>query len=250
MTSLICLTISRGVCGGASRPNQPTELVTGHRFGHGRDVRIEFGSYGIGDTQCLELTRLHELLHHRPRSKHHVDTAAEQIGHGRTGSLVGNVQHLDPGITRKQQPRKVRCGADARRTECQSFRLLFRIPDQIGNRVGRQCWADNEQVRRRRGDDDWREHLVDVERTIRIDAAGYRHQRASGCHQQGVAIRLRFHDGPSPDRPRCAGLIFHDDGLAPFVVQILRDDARQHIRAATGGKRNDHLYRVVGIVGG
>jgi hypothetical protein len=133
---------------------------------------------------------------------------------------------------------------------CQSFRLLLCIPDQIGNRVDRQCWPDNKQVRRRRGDDDWREHLVDVERTIRIDAAGYRHQRASGCHQQGVAIRLRFHDGPGPERPRCAGLIFHDDGLAPFVVQILRDDARQHIRAATGGKRNYHLYRVVGIVGG
>jgi hypothetical protein len=30
----------------------------------------------------------------------------------------------------------------------------------------------------------------------------------------------------------------------------LRDDARQDIGAAAGGKRHDHLYGVIGVIGG
>ena len=140
--------------------------------------------------------------------------------------------------------------ADARGAEGQSIRLFPGIADQIRRGLHRQGRARDQKIGRRRADHDRREDIVDVERPVAVGAGGNRHQRAGGRHQQRVAIGRRFHRGAGADRARGARLVLHHDRLTPFAVEILRDDARQHVGAAAGGERHDHLDGVVGIFGG
>ncbi len=112
----------------------------------------------------------------------------------------------------------------------------------------RQLRIGNQQIRRRRTDHDRAEIVVDVEPPIAVGIGGNRHQRAGRSHQQRVAVGCRLHHSAGADRPRRARLVLHDDRLAPGLVQIVGNDARQDVGAAAGRKRHDQPDRMIGIV--
>jgi hypothetical protein len=68
-------------------------------------------------------------------------------------------------------------------------------------------------------------------------------------HQQRVAVaRLLGHEVGRDDAGR-ARLVVDDDGDVPQHLQLLPQDARQHVGAPAGRKADDQLHRPAGQIG-
>jgi hypothetical protein len=64
--------------------------------------------------------------------------------------------------------------------------------------------------------------------------------------QQRMAVGLRLGGGIRPDIAAGAGLVLDDDRLAPFRLQLVAGNARDHVNAAAALKRDDEFDRFRG----
>ena len=85
-----------------------------------------------------------------------------------------------------------------------------------------------------------------IERQLAIKAGRGRH--AVVMDEDRVAVGLRLGDGVIADDESAAGPVLDDDGLAEFLRQLLRENARAIVGGAAGGLRDDELYGALGIL--
>ena len=68
-----------------------------------------------------------------------------------------------------------------------------------------------------------------------------------GRDERRLSVGRRLGDDGRSDRAACAGAVLHHDRLAPRLVQLLSDHAREDVGAAAGRKGHDDAYRAAGI---
>src|SRR5207247_9746269 len=101
----------------------------------------------------------------------------------------------------------------ARRCVVEPTRLGFRQRDQLGHRLGRQIWIDDEQERGRGYQTDKGEILDAVVRELAVQARVDR-MRVGITEVQRVAVGRRLGDDLGGDRSAGAGPVVDDDLLA------------------------------------
>jgi hypothetical protein len=69
----------------------------------------------------------------------------------------------------------------------------------------------------------------------------------AGADEDRVAVWLRLRDHLRPDVAVRAGLVLDEDRLPPFLVKLLRDQPRDHVRAAARAEWYDDPDRAVRI---
>ena len=67
------------------------------------------------------------------------------------------------------------------------------------------------------------------------------------AHQQVVAVGFGFRDQVGGDDAGGPGLVFHDHRLAEPFLQLLRDDAPEHVGEAAGREADDDADRPVRV---
>jgi hypothetical protein len=70
-------------------------------------------------------------------------------------------------------------------------------------------------------------------------------ERTVERHQHRVAVRRRLGDEVRGGRTPCRGPVLDDDRLPDPVLELVADDARQHVDRAAGGRGDDELDRLV-----
>src|ERR1700716_3007938 len=94
---------------------------------------------------------------------------------------------------------------------------------------------------------DGREVALEIVGELR-DHGGRDREGSDAAEQQCVAVGLRLGDGVIADDESAAGPVLDDDGLAEFLPQLLRENARTIVGGAAGGLRDDELYGALGIL--
>ena len=87
-----------------------------------------------------------------------------------------------------------------------------------------------------------REVGVRIERQLGKQGGAHR-EVARRREYERVAVRCGARAFGHSDVARGAHLVFNDDRLAPFLRELLADDARQRVGHATGGERHDDAHR-------
>ena len=68
--------------------------------------------------------------------------------------------------------------------------------------------------------------------------------RSRIADEDRIAVRLLLHVVGGADRSAATGLVFHDGGDAPCLLQVLCEIAADHVGAAAGSCRHDDPDRV------
>ena len=137
----------------AGRRHQPVaqrRLVAGQAgFRDRRQIGQEARALRAAHRQRPQQAGLGLPMGGRDRGEHHRDMAAEEIGDGRAGALVGNVGELDARHGGEQLAGQMADGADAGRAEVDLARMRLRIGDQLGDRMHRNARMHHQHGGRR-----------------------------------------------------------------------------------------------------
>ncbi|MNT25793.1 hypothetical protein D3C72_1613360 [compost metagenome] len=129
----------------------------------------------------------------------------------------------------------------------QRFRPGFGQRGQFGQGVGFQPRVGHHDVRHFGHDGDQLQVLGGLVVEGLVNAiSGVQADRAQ---QQRVAVGAGVRDELAADVAARAGAVFHDDGLAVELAQVLGQQAALDVRAAARRERDDDAQRTVGIVG-
>jgi hypothetical protein len=150
---------------------------------------------------------------------------------------------IDVGGQLEQFGRKVREPSGARGRTSDLSRARFREGNERFQTGCRQGWVHNRHIGNHREAGDRREIGDRVEPCVgeqrRTD-----HDRARVPDQQRVAVRCRFRRGCAADRPRRAGPVIRDDGLAERLREPLRERAAENVIAyGAGDQRENQAHR-------
>ena len=130
----------------------------------------------------------------------------------------------------------------------QSGGLGFGIGDQLRQRMDVERARHQDRIRLL-GDESDRLELVHVERHIGMQHRQRDEYRAAG-EEQRVAVGRGIRGGARGIQAAGAGLIDHNDFLAPDQRKLLGDKARQCVERAARRRLHDDLDRPAGIIVG
>jgi hypothetical protein len=153
------------------------------------------------------------------------------------------VQEVEAGCLSEQRAGNEGCAGKPRRREAQFARLLLGRRDQLLDVLGGIAWIDNQH--------EWdRAQPCDAGKILhRVERSGFcnesRNRVPVRCDHQRVAVGRRLGDtgGAGKARP-----VFNDYLLAPALVHLLGENARQDIGDAPGSERHDHGDALGGII--
>ena len=157
------------------------------------------------------------------------------------------MRDLDAGLHLEQLGEQVRRRAGARGAEAQRAGLVLGELDEIGRGLRRRRRIDHQHERHARVEHDRHQILHRIERQAFVDARIDRHGRR-GRHQQRVAVRRRTGDrGRADVGPRARPVLDHER-LAEPLLELRRDEARDHFHAAARTGRHHDRHRVRRII--
>jgi hypothetical protein len=152
------------------------------------------------------------------------------------------VGHLRTGLQQQQLHLKMIELAGAGRCVIVFGRIGFEELDElVEGRHRHLAGIDQQQMRLRRDDADWRQVTLDVVghlANMRDDA-----ERSDRGDQQRVAVGRRLRRGRRADEARAAGDIVQDERLAEALRERLAQQARHGIRDAACRRRHDDPHR-------
>ena len=220
-------------------PDRDLEVLeTG--FLHGRQIlqcrRCQ--ALARGDGISLDFLRLDLAARIGGLVAHQVDLAADQVGHGRSGALVGNRCHIHLERAHDQQAAQMRGRAQARVGQVDLALVGVEPGTQFGEIVRRQRGAADQRHRHVVDHADILEVIQRLERQVAI-------QRRRGGHadvvqQHRIAVSGGLGHLVGADRAARAGCVVDHDGAAPERLahgfgQIPRDP----VGRSAGGERHD-----------
>ena len=180
--------------------------------------------------------------------EHHLHPSAHQVEQRGCAAAVGNMGHVDASHALEQFRFEMGNGTAALRCDVQTAVLLLRERNQFGNRLRRQIFIDQQNVRhigdQRNGD----KILHEVVAKLRVERGGNGIDRG-WSHQQGVAVGRGMRGDFGTDvRPGARPVVDHHR-LAQPLAELLAHEPCQQVRRAGGRKRHDHLHRLFRIIG-
>jgi hypothetical protein len=113
----------------------------------------------------------------------------------------------------------------------------FGVGDELGERLHRQVLLDDDDLRDRAHDADWRE-IADWVVTDLLDERRNR-DGADAADAEGVAVGRGIGDGLRADNATGAGAVVDDDRLAQRRFDVTRGQPRDEVGVAAGGIRHD-----------
>jgi hypothetical protein len=156
-------------------------------------------------------------------------------------AAIGHELEAGPGIVLNVDAAKVRPAAGAdRRGRC-LLGVGFEPRDELFEVVCRQGFSCHDPER---GIGDFRHRLKIRQHVVRnrIDGAGS-DMACPIAEAQRIAIRRRAGASAHPDAAARAAHVFHHDGLAERLLEILSEHTRQRRRGSACRERHDHRER-------
>ena len=175
--------------------------------------------------------------------KHHIEFAADQIGDGQGGALVGDVHHKQLGLRFEQLGRQLHDGAVAAGGVVEPSGVLFGVVDPFLDGLGRRAVGHQHDAGRIAHLADRGEVLHRVVRHARVEVGANRVRAGSG-QQQGVAIGRGLGHQVRAQSAACARAVFDHQRHTHFFTQLLGQGAGKQIRGTTGRKRHDQTDRL------
>ena len=152
-------------------------------------------------------------------------------------AAIGHMHHLRAGHALEHHAGEMRRGAVALAAEAHLAGARLDVIDQFPERAHRQVLAHDHHIGHRAHQGEWNELLRLVgELLVEALVDGQRPRRAE---QQRVAVGLGLVGEIGPDVAAGAGLVLDHDRLAPSGLQLVADDAREHVVDAAAGEGHD-----------
>ena len=139
-------------------------------------------------------------------------------------------------------------GAHANRAVIELLGVFLRIIDQLEERFGRKFRVDNDDIGKRGEQTDRCKVLLWIV-TEFLEQSFVCSQRPGSTHHQRITVRRGVRGGCRTGVASRAGAIFDHEVLAERCCHPAKQDARDDVAGAAGGKRHIDLNRPVGIVG-
>ena len=157
--------------------------------------------------------------------------------------LVRHVHQIDAGLVLEHLAGKMRLAAAAVGRVVDRSRLSLRQGDQFRQAVrGQRRVRDQELVQQHehgRRDEIAPCIVGQLAVEVRVDR-----ESGVGGHEDGVPVGRALGDGIRGDDGVRAGLVLHDDGLAPGRLQLVGELARHDVDAAAGRVGDDDAHRL------
>src|SRR6267143_5623804 len=182
-----------------------------------------------------------ELVHHR------FDLAADQVGEGRSTSLVRHMQQLQVRLPHEELYREVIGGAVAGRGNADLAGPRSSQSEIFMKRGNRRLWRHRQNDRHGLDRSDGHEVLQ------RIVGEVFEHRRAGGhraarAEEQRIAVCRRLDHRGGADGAAGAGAVLHDHLLPERIRERRRDGARGDVDVAARRPGYNDAYRADGEV--
>ena len=203
------------------------------RLGDGRQIRHRLDSLRGGDAVRLHLSVLDHRNGDCQVDHHHGDAAGDHVGERGNAAAIGNVLRLGVDPLEKHLHEK------AMRRRCSRAgiaELTGPAPDerdQLGKRVGAERGIGDQRKLRGADEADRREilHRVIGQRLVDVRSDRKRRHR---CDENGMAVGCGSRNRLGCDDRAGARTVVHDHRAPELVLELLRQQARENVGAATG----------------
>ena len=219
------------------------------RFGDRRDFRHVLRSFRAGDAEQLQLAGTVERHRGRQRVEEHVDIAGHHVSERGLRTVIRHMHHLDAAEHFKLAARQVRGRTDALRGEGELAGVGLAVGDQVLNCLGGKIRPHRQHIwdlRQQRDRHELRRVVFEVVIKQLLDRQWRRRTQ-----EQRVAVGGGVRRVLGADVHRRSWHILDDDGLAPFLAELVGDQPRQNIGRRSGQDGEDNFYdmRRIGILG-